>query len=47
VPEFARANSGTCADNSVRPELVDEDREREEHRDRQEQPGGYLQDRFQ
>jgi hypothetical protein len=31
----------------VRADLVDDDREDEEHRDRQEQPGGYLQDRFQ
>jgi len=31
----------------MRPELVDDDREDEEDRDRQEQSGGDLQDRFQ
>jgi len=31
----------------MRPELVDGDREDEQHRDRQEQPGGYLQYEFQ
>jgi hypothetical protein len=31
----------------VRPELVDDDRQDEEHCDRQEQPGGDLQNEFQ
>jgi hypothetical protein len=31
----------------VRPELVDGDRQDEEHCDRQEQPGGDLQNEFQ
>jgi hypothetical protein len=31
----------------MRADLVDGDREHEEHRDRHEQSGGYLQNRFQ
>jgi hypothetical protein len=31
----------------VRADLVDGDRQNEEHRDRQEQPGGDLEDEFQ
>jgi hypothetical protein len=31
----------------VRSDLVDGDRDGEQHRDRQEQSGGYLQDRLQ
>jgi hypothetical protein len=31
----------------VRSELGDDDRQDEQDRDRQEQPGGYLQDRLQ
>jgi hypothetical protein len=47
VPEFARANSGTSADDSVRADLVDGDRQNEQHRDRQEQSGGDLKNEFQ
>jgi hypothetical protein len=45
----ARADSGTCANKKqlMRAELVDGDRQDEEHGDRQEQSGGDLENEFQ